>query len=287
MGGKKRKNKLSKPVRPQEIRRSEVPKQLPDKEVAVLSYRDRIRHYAWPAGVLAGSIAAAALVGSYNCEKRGGTKHAEESVSVQKFDPRSYQPPKEGRIWKQSKELDPDRQTIVYIPDMHGLPDRPETWPVQKEIFAIVEDAIQKYGRVPLVLEEWIDYGKGADYSFEQHVQGNYLQEFAAEPDLEKRRAMALSLISRGKGRGTTFLPVVYRKELIPLASQDRAQSVQALAAASFFFSMGDVVRQNTSCDAFVFSTDMPLSDAMRNPDQSVAADGLFLYVRWCFYRVI
>lgn len=200
----------------------------------------------------------------------------DEGDNLKAFEATEYRPPAEGRIWKK-KVKDPDKQTVLYVPDIHAQMDEPgavsesqrQAISVQQEIFAIIEDAIAKYGSVPVVLEEWTDFGKGAEYDFKQHVRGNYLESVVAETDFSKRRTLSQALIREGKGRAPTLLPVVYPEKLVPVASHNRKQLIESTAAASRFFSTANMIQLNANCKDIAADADMGISDVLNAPEKS------------------
>jgi|GEM_PF-5400352 len=248
MGHKKRRNRgpepIAKPVQ------SEAPQShTVQKEAGVTDSRKKLcRALALVGGVVALS----------------GAVYAVSQLSKKEFDPATYEPPKEGRVWK-PHIVDAGKKTIVYIPDLHSQPDDPLTWAVQNEIFAIVEDGIKRYGQVPVVLEEWTDFGD-VKYNYRRHISDNNLGALDSEPDQSKRREMAIRMINEGKGRAPSLLPVVYQNELIPVPSHDREQAKKSLADMSMFSSLATAREEKTPCDAFgVPAGGMNLEDAMRD----------------------
>jgi hypothetical protein len=240
--------------------------------VGLLGSRNKVRVV-----LVAGGLLAAAGVGIYlnkGEKEEGGVDKKEEITWVQpdpvqprdieKFDPRRYQAPKAGRIWKTHFNDDSDR-TIVYVADIHNLKDKPRNWPIQSQIFAIVEDGIQKYGQVPVVVEDWTDFGD-PKYTYQRNIKGSYLTDLASESDIAKRKKAALELMENGKNGAGSLLAAVYQDVVIPIPSHTLAElkkDLQGSMVATFLMKAG---KGNVPCGAVgVPEAKMSIATAVRS----------------------
>lgn len=249
MGKKRRRHGAPPSSTPSESNSVVHQREVSEAAAGLLGSRNKVR-----AALVVGGIFAAASAGIYlnTGQKEEGEVEEKEKVAwiqkdpvrpleIKKFDPRTYQPPKAGRIWK-PHITDPLKKTIVYVADIHNQEDQPQNWPVQTQIFAIVEDGIQKYGQVPVVLESWTDFGD-PKYNYQRNIKGSYLADLASESDIAKRKKAALELMENGKNGAGSLLAAVYHNEIIPVPSHTPAElkkTLQSNMVATFLMEAGE-----------------------------------------------
>lgn len=206
--------------------------------------------------LVAGGILATALY--LNNNRSSGEESGNEAASawlqpdpvkpeqVEKFDLRTYHPPKSGRVWK-THFSESSEKSIVYIPDIHTTGKDPKGRPVQGQAFAILEDAIKKYGKVPVVIEGWADYDDSKE-TFRRNIEGDKMTTIAAEPDIRTRKKMVLELIQQGEGPAGSSLATVYQDEIDPVPSQTKAELRRALRNMMLSGFVGNIRKKNAPC---------------------------------------
>ena len=115
------------------------------------------------------------------------------------------------------------KKHVVYIPDYHlnGESSNFQNG-VHGEIYGIVEGMVEKYGTVPLTVENWVE-GRTAATFLENVWPSNPLYNLFNTADLGARKAMASGLIKNGLASGYVLLGT-YQDEVVPigtLASND------------------------------------------------------------------
>jgi len=229
------------------------PRSTPERDNGLFEPRNRVK-----AVLVAGGILAAALYLNNNRSSGEDSGSREEAVwlqpdpvepqQVEKFDLRTYKSPEAGRIWK-THLSESSEKSIVYIPDIHQKKDNPEEWLIQGQIFAIVEDAIQKYGKVPVVIEGWTDF-EDSKGNFRRNIEDERLMTIASEPDIGKRKKAAIERIQQGKGSAGSLLSAVYQDEIEPVPSQNQAEVRRDLRRAMLNKFLGNIRNENAPCSA-------------------------------------
>lgn len=185
----------------------------------------------------------------------GRTRPAEEFPHMERFSLLDYAPPAEGVIIK-SQLVDVRGKTVIFIPDAHPNPGMSpellvEARQVQREVTALIEDLIQRYGKTPVVLENWPkgltandvkerpDDGGGDDFDRDFEM----VRRIAQEPNSAKRKTMASEAAANTLTPAGMLLMVTYQDEMIPLGSTTQEETEAVLESASQFGIMDRALR--------------------------------------------
>lgn len=186
-------------------------------------------------------LSIAAMVAFRACQVLNMPKIQEDEIALSdrtSQKPRGiekYIPPAElGRVV--AEKFDPKvTKTIIYFADRHPMStDDSVGMNVQSELYGMFEDIIERYGKLPMVIENWPD---GIDYStspievvaglFQDiGADGNFVATLMAEPDFAKRREMLRGVVGKDIVPAGMYA-MLSRKELVPLGSINPYEAVE------------------------------------------------------------
>ncbi len=159
-----------------------------------------------------------------------------------------YTPPPEGVIVKKSIKLE-NRKTVIYIADEHpiSMADRqksPRAFQAQRELYLIIEDLVRKYGKVPVVLENWpiglttshILETNGEVFAETSQDPDGVMKRIVAERDLSQRASIARNSVGNNIVPGSMFAMLAYPDRVIPVGSvtMEELQRIDVLDKAFF-----------------------------------------------------
>lgn len=167
-----------------------------------------ITKFALPAAILFTALALTQQDCRRSVESTVGPVSAGTTAPTEKPNFAEYTPPPEGRLIKQ-KLHSRDGKTVFFLHDIHVDPEestgeQQENLQVQKQLYAIVRDLVERYGRVGLVLEGWphgatlqglTAYFQSTPQSPDEDPQMLGMRKLLTEPNLQKRRQMAETMV--------------------------------------------------------------------------------------------
>lgn len=189
------------------------------------------------------------------------TAEQETETAKKPFKPfsfKDYRAPKEGKVI--GSQLAPNaKKTIILIADRHVTfdeKDPSEGLQVQKEIFAIVEDAMMQYGNIPLVIENWTDYG---GRTYEKNIAIDSLLQLAGKKKAD-RIADGKKMIGRERVGAGSLLAATYGEGITPLPSQSEKDQIEILTKRALFERMTMMATSPTGFCSNIISQGSPMT---------------------------
>lgn len=139
-----------------------------------------------------------------------------------------------------AKKLKPGaKRTIIYIADRHADDGDPNGMRCQSEIYAVLEELVGKYDRLPLVIENWIKGAGTTDFS--RVIDDESLLGIMREQDLKKRQEMAKNAV------GTSSVPVgmyamVSWPNMVPIGPLTMAELIEVSSGIENIQQVGAVL---------------------------------------------
>lgn len=206
-------------------------------------------------GVLIASTIAAIVPNKCEQTRDPKTITEENPLKHPQFNPKTYSPPQEGQIVSATIS-DKNAKTVIFIPDIHAkenifqstgsiAPDNAGL-KTQKEIYAIVTDAISKYGQIPLAIESWSDHG---DKTFQINVGQDFLTELASNKSEKERKAVAEKSIGKDRIPAGSLLAATYQDTIIPIPTHNQEDELENAVTASNIISFSELLEKNESCE--------------------------------------
>jgi hypothetical protein len=180
------------------------------------------------------------------------------------FECSTYNPPQEGTVIKKESFKDAHK-TVIFISDFHAREFDPKLSDnakqleqkgiqTQKEIFAIIEKAINDYGKVPVVLEQWTDYGPNENFQRNLFEDRDDYVELAENPNRESRKKAAHKMVGEKTLSAGPLLAATYRQELIPLTSHTlRQQEIYYETANAWMTLVNTYIDPASKCSSIPF----------------------------------
>ena len=225
-------------------------------------------------GILVGMALLGGVVGGYlHCtsQEKQSDKIIRSSPKSERpkenFDFQKYIPPNEGVIVK--SDFNPtNKKTIIYIPDHHANKNLPKSmWPLilkaNREQYFILVDLLNKYGKVPLALESWLN-GFNIDDAKKPDALKVLPQDLLSTNSFEKRKQIALNKLNTRLVRGARVFLATYQDDAIPIGTvspEEFTQIVESEQLMNNYINYLDDPSQFTCADMSMDQVEVKFSE--------------------------
>jgi hypothetical protein len=226
----------------------------------------------------------------------GGKSKEPEEVRPSNFEIiKGFKPSPEHATIVESEMNDPTKKTIIYIVDAHPSPEtslesQAAARGVQKKLFLILDELLQKTGSLPIVMENWpIELsgrrlGNFEDISSEVTGIENQaiLREIFDEPNETRRRQLIIENMYRFNIPGTIFAQLAFPDQMRSIGSIPYSELERILRQDREIHALGSIEAnpELVACDDSGQLTLKAATEKFANGDRSDEVTSCYCDVR-------